>query len=43
MNKQVVQEYYGDILKSTSDLRTDACTTNAAPPPSCAHGARPGA
>ena len=32
MNKQVVQEYYGDILKSTSDLRTDACTTDAAPP-----------
>ncbi|WP_430402262.1 methyltransferase domain-containing protein [Hyphomonas sp.] len=32
MNKQVVQQYYGDILKSSSDLRTDACTTDAAPP-----------
>ena len=32
MNKQVVQEYYGDILQSSSDLRTDACTTDAAPP-----------
>lgn len=32
MNKQVVKEYYGETLQSTSDLKTDACLTSAAPP-----------
>ena len=34
MNTQdVVRTYYGDTLKSSNDLRTDACKTEAAPPP----------
>lgn len=27
------QDYYGKVLGSSEDLRTDACTTTAAPPP----------
>lgn len=29
---EIVQTYYGETLTGTSDLRTDACTTTAAPP-----------
>lgn len=30
--REVVRSYYGDTLQSSSDLRTDACATIAAPP-----------
>ncbi|MEL7128990.1 MAG: methyltransferase domain-containing protein [Pseudomonadota bacterium] len=32
MNIQTVKEYYGQTLSSSADLKTDACTTLAAPP-----------
>lgn len=28
-----VQSYYGEVLQSSADLKTDACTTTGAPPP----------
>ena len=31
--REIVQTYYGETLQSSADLRTDACTTTAAPPP----------
>ncbi|WP_298303515.1 methyltransferase domain-containing protein [uncultured Erythrobacter sp.] len=33
MNLQNSQEYYGQVLKRTDDLRTDACTMADIPPP----------
>lgn len=34
MNIENSQRYYGEVLGGSSDLRTDACCTTAAPPPS---------
>ncbi|MEM6748519.1 MAG: methyltransferase domain-containing protein [Pseudomonadota bacterium] len=34
MNIENAQRYYGQVLQSSSDLRTDACCTAEAPPPS---------
>lgn len=31
MNQQIVKEYYGEILQSSADLKTDACTTDSKP------------
>ncbi|RAN33286.1 methyltransferase domain-containing protein [Hyphomonas pacifica] len=31
--QDVVKAYYGETLKGSADLRTDACTTEGAPPP----------
>ncbi|MEP0190028.1 MAG: methyltransferase domain-containing protein [Erythrobacter sp.] len=33
MNVENSQEYYGQVLQGTQDLRTDACTMAEAPPP----------
>jgi len=33
MNLENSQEYYGKVLASSADLRTDACCTTEAPPP----------
>lgn len=33
MNVENSQEYYGEVLQGTQDLRTDACTMADAPPP----------
>jgi len=33
MNLQNSQEYYGEVLQGSDDLRTDACTMADAPPP----------
>jgi len=33
MNLETTREYYGKVLTGSADLRTDACTTAAAPPP----------
>lgn len=32
MSQQIVKEYYGEILQSSADLKTDACTTDSKPP-----------
>jgi len=32
MNHEVVKEYYGETLQSSSDLKTDACVTTGLPP-----------
>ena len=32
MNHDIVKEYYGKTLSGSSDLKTDACATTAAPP-----------
>lgn len=34
MNLQNAQDYYGNVLSSSVDLKTDACCTTDAPPPS---------
>ena len=32
MNHDIVKEYYGETLQSSSDLKTDACVTTGLPP-----------
>ena len=32
-NLENAQDYYGNVLEDSSDLKTDACATIAAPPP----------
>ena len=33
MNLENSQNYYGEVLQGSSDLKTDACCTLDAPPP----------